>query len=630
MPPPDLTVSQWADANRILSSKTSALPGPWETSFNPMMREPMDECSNPLTSEVTFVGPRQIAKTASLTENPCGYFMEHDPAQIGVFFENQEKSDNWSKTRFQSMVEETPCLRDKVVFGKGPTSANTLGYTDFPGGFIVRLSAGSDANVASYSLRILICEEMSKYPKTKLGDTYERIRALATTFFNAKIINVTTPTIWIEDAEEEVGSDIQLCRGTARYLESDQRIPVMTCPFCGHEQQMLEERFNFRKPDFKERTVEEVWYECANPACPIGKVKEIHKPQIIANGKWVAQKPFKGHAGFAHYPALWSPWVSWVKYGNAYLRMKRQPETYKTFVNEWRGEPYDPRMEAQKEVNVYTSRCEDYGDVVPAEAIILTAACDIQADRIECEVKAWDADRQSWGVDFQIFEGKPHLLTDTNKLPLVWQALDAYLHKTWTHEYGMVMGLDYVLVDQGFLLDEVQKFCKPRRGRNIRPCRGMSTPAHELAGRAKKNTRMKVSYFPIGTNRAKEIIFGNGALEEKGPGFMHWNKRFDAAYFKQLFTSEKVIKILPGGVKVYGKVFENARNEALDLNVYNLAAFELARPLIPLRLQQWAEAKRAYEASQAALRGEAIVEKVQLQEQQKRTGRRIISKGVID
>ena len=199
-----------------------------------------------------------------------------------------------------------------------------------------------------------------------------------------------------------------------------------------------------------------------------------------------------------------------------------------------------------------------------------------------------------------IFEGKPHLLTDANKLPEVWSMLDAFLQKTWQNEYGVVMTIDYVLIDQGYLLDEVQNFCKPRRHRNIRPCRGMSTPAHELVGRAKKNMRMKVPYFPIGTNRAKDIIFANADLEGPQPGYMHWNKRFDAAYFKQLFVSERVVKILPGGIRVYDKISDNSRNEALDLNVYNLAAFELARPLIPLRLARMEEAKKKWEEAQRA------------------------------
>ncbi|NBW63965.1 MAG: hypothetical protein EBR33_12820, partial [Synechococcaceae bacterium WB4_1_0192] len=41
-----MTVSQWADAHRMLSRKGSSEPGPWRTDRTPYLREPMD-CLSP-------------------------------------------------------------------------------------------------------------------------------------------------------------------------------------------------------------------------------------------------------------------------------------------------------------------------------------------------------------------------------------------------------------------------------------------------------------------------------------------------------------------------------------------------------------------------------------------------------
>jgi phage terminase large subunit GpA-like protein len=41
-PDAQLTVSEWADQYRMLSSKASAEPGPWRTGRTPYLREPMD------------------------------------------------------------------------------------------------------------------------------------------------------------------------------------------------------------------------------------------------------------------------------------------------------------------------------------------------------------------------------------------------------------------------------------------------------------------------------------------------------------------------------------------------------------------------------------------------------------
>ena len=38
----DLSVSEWADAHRVLSGKASAEPGPWRTDRTPYLQEVME------------------------------------------------------------------------------------------------------------------------------------------------------------------------------------------------------------------------------------------------------------------------------------------------------------------------------------------------------------------------------------------------------------------------------------------------------------------------------------------------------------------------------------------------------------------------------------------------------------
>ena len=44
-PPPQLTVSAWAEQHRILGSRASSEPGPWRTSRTPYLRDVMDALS---------------------------------------------------------------------------------------------------------------------------------------------------------------------------------------------------------------------------------------------------------------------------------------------------------------------------------------------------------------------------------------------------------------------------------------------------------------------------------------------------------------------------------------------------------------------------------------------------------
>lgn len=71
-PPKKITVSEWADENRILSGKDSASPGPWRTAKTPYLRDIMDAFSNPKFQEITFVAGTQIGKTAA-EQNMIGY-----------------------------------------------------------------------------------------------------------------------------------------------------------------------------------------------------------------------------------------------------------------------------------------------------------------------------------------------------------------------------------------------------------------------------------------------------------------------------------------------------------------------------------------------------------------------------
>jgi phage terminase large subunit GpA-like protein len=76
-----LTVSQWADAERVLSSKGSAEPGRWRTSRNPPLREPMDALSarSPV-HDVVLMFPIQFGKT-EIAINFVGYTMDHHPGR---------------------------------------------------------------------------------------------------------------------------------------------------------------------------------------------------------------------------------------------------------------------------------------------------------------------------------------------------------------------------------------------------------------------------------------------------------------------------------------------------------------------------------------------------------------------
>src|SRR5690348_1898111 len=105
-----LTVSQWADAERVLSSKGSAEPGRWRTSRNPPLREPMDCMSkrSPVR-EVVCIFPIQFAKT-EFELNVLGYCITHDPGPVMVVLPDDISMNKWIAQKLNPMLDETPSI----------------------------------------------------------------------------------------------------------------------------------------------------------------------------------------------------------------------------------------------------------------------------------------------------------------------------------------------------------------------------------------------------------------------------------------------------------------------------------------------------------------------------------------
>ena len=113
-PPPNMTVSQWADKYRRLSSESSAEPGRWRTSKAPYQREIMDAVCDMRVQKVVIMSAAQIGKTDALILNPIGYYMHYDPSPIMVMQPTIQMAETFSKDRLSPMLRDTPVLRDKV------------------------------------------------------------------------------------------------------------------------------------------------------------------------------------------------------------------------------------------------------------------------------------------------------------------------------------------------------------------------------------------------------------------------------------------------------------------------------------------------------------------------------------
>ena len=125
-PPPQLTVSQWAEDHRILSSRGSSEPGPWRTARAPYLREIMNALSalHPARRVVFMKGAQTGGSEAG--NNWLGYIVHHVPAPVLAVQPTVELAKRFSRQRIDPLLEETPALRERVAPARARDAGNTM------------------------------------------------------------------------------------------------------------------------------------------------------------------------------------------------------------------------------------------------------------------------------------------------------------------------------------------------------------------------------------------------------------------------------------------------------------------------------------------------------------------------
>lgn len=553
-------MSKWANEYRRLSVEASSEPGVWRTARAPYQQGIMDAVNDVATHTVVMMTSAQVGKT-EIINNIIGYFIAQDPCPMLLLQPTLEMAEAWSKDRFAPMLRDTPVLRNKVKDPRTRDSSNTLLRKQFAGGHITMAGANSPASLASRPVRIVLCDEVDRYPLSagSEGDPVNLAIKRTTTFFNRKCILVSTPTL----------------KGASRietaYSHSDQRRYLVPCPHCKQEQILQWVNVKWEKENPKN-----AHYECTHCHVPIA---HHHKAWMLQQGQWQASNEFQGTAGF-HLSELYSPWVTWGQMAEHFLAAKGELETLKTWVNTALGETWEVAGERVAHEQLLTRRIA-YGPKLPEGALVLTAGIDVQDDRIELQIDAWGEGFEKWVIDYQILYGSPAQAS-------VWQQLDKHLQQEFKTEQGVPLKIASAFIDSGgHFTTEVYRYTKTRQFRRIFAIKGRSTAAEPVVGFPHK-LKSGVILYLIGTDTAKELLYSRLHIQQPGPGYCHFHNRLPEEYFKQLTAEQRVLR----QNKWVWVLQTGRRNEVLDCSVYSLACVEALRPnfaALKKRLQQESE-----------------------------------------
>lgn len=553
-PPPDLTVSQWADARRRLSPEASAEPGRWDTRRAEYQRGIMDAISDATVHTVVVMSSAQVGKS-EIVLNGLGYFIDQDPAPILLLQPTVEMGEAFSKDRLAPMLRDTPALQGKVKDAASRNSGNTTLHKQFPGGHVTIAGANSPASLASRPIRVLFCDEVDRYPASAgtEGDPVALATKRTTTFWNRKVVMVSTPTV----------------KGSSRieraYLESDQRVRLAVCQHCGHEQKLV--WANVKWPEGKPS---EARYCC--DGCGV-LWDDVDRMRAVRAGRWMALAPFNGVAGF-HLSELYSPWRTMAETASDFLAAKASPERLQTWVNTSLGETWEDKSGALDD-GALIQRREEWGlEWVPADVLLITAGADVQHDRIEVTFLGWSEGGSIFALGHDVLYG------DVIEDDEVWRDLDACLARRFPHALGGRIGVDAAAVDagDGATSKKVMEFCRARARRRIMAIKGEDGFRRAVMERSKGKT--SAGLWLVGVDTAKNTLMTRiSALPERSPGEQPYAGspvRFSAdlppVWFEQLVSERIVTGHVRGMPTRRFERIPGRRAEALDCTVYAYAA----------------------------------------------------------
>ncbi|MBP6097797.1 MAG: phage terminase large subunit family protein [Methyloversatilis sp.] len=548
-------MTQWANAHLQLSAEDSAEPGQYRSDRAPYQAGVMDALSDPGVEQVVLMASAQVGKTLML-KAVLGFYIDQDPSPILVVQPTLEIGEAFSKDRLSPMVRDTPRLRGKIADPKARNSGNTILHKTFPGGHLTIAGANSPASLASRPIRVVLCDEVDRYPASAgaEGDPVNLARARAKTFWNRKVFLCSTPT------------DESTSRINRAWLASDMRRYWVPCPHCGAEQWL-----KWAQVQWPEGDPDAALYACE---CCAVLWTEGERTTAIRRGRWIAERPERKTAGF-HLSELYSPWRRLSEIVAGFFDAKGAPETLKVWTNTSLGEVWKDDEGEGVTADDLPARREPYTvDSVPAGVLVVVAAIDVQNDRLEVEFKGFGVGEESWGLDYVVLAGDPG--RDD-----VWDRLSEQLDRTFTRDDGAALGVYAAGLDTGgHHTKTAYEYARKKRGL-VFALKGIGGAGKPLVKPGTTIKKSGVRLWIVGVDTAKELLLMSRIqISEPGPGYMHWpiSNQFGTGYFEQLTAERAVTRFSHGQPYKVWTLPSGKRNEALDLNVYALAVLNIKKP----------------------------------------------------
>lgn len=545
-PEDPMRVSEWAAKYRYMGANETSRPGPWRNEIVPYLVDIMDSLNKDGIEQITFLKPTQVGGT-ECGINILGYIISQAPCRVMYVLPNKDALEDFSQDRLQKVLTSNECFHGKF---EATNSKNAM--LRYAGGFCKFGSAQSPTDLASWSVPVIVLDEIDKFPKMS-GKEASPLKLAEERTKNwsgkKKMFFWSTPTL-------KTGHIYQL------YEAADVRYEYnVPCPHCGKMQPLKWKYVKFDAHQPATVVEHNAHYECC--FCK-GVITDKDKPDMLNKGRWLPTNECEGQPRSVAYAlnSLYSPWVSFGKMAAEFIRSKNDPLLLMNFVNSWLGEPWESKsavMEADI-VLKHKTDCPMY--VVPDWCQLLTGGVDVQKGYLYWQIDCWGPGITSQRLAYGKCIG--------------WDELEKVMDTIWTGEDGKSQYQVCIYgIDTGFRTEEVYDYCWKHQGVAF-PVKGSSV--HMAAYLRPTNIeprmpgRTPLQLWIVNTDQYKNEIAQRLEMPI-GRGSWMLNADCDLEYAEQITSEHRVMD--DKGRETWKPKTSAKQNHLWDCSVYSFAVADL-------------------------------------------------------
>ena len=606
-----MSPSKFNEKYRYLPESVSSIPGFLRFSVNPYMREIVDcfDVESPVR-EVNLKKGVQITYTTAL-ESGLLYFMAHIKTRPLMYMTaDKELADARVENNILPMLQQSgfaDIIRSSDEGNKRKTG-KTADHLQFEGGgYLVPFGAKSAAKYRTFSIAVLLKDEIDAWPDRvgKDGDPDALSDARCLGYWEQrKIFRGSTPLIK------------GLSKIESAYLRGDQRKYQVPCKACGFLQVLrwsTKDDVGGFKWDMEGAmlVLESVRYCCQNCGA---EHFEHDKEQMFSEthgAKWVpTADPAELGIRSYHLPAFYSPvgMQPWSKCVGMYLegfdpveKKVRNIGKYQVFYNNVLAETFEILGTRVNFVAVSAHRRAEYrlGEIPNKYAakwsgshvMFLTCLVDVHKSNLAVMVMGWTRGARCYVVDYWRFEDEDC----TERGSPVWGRLQEVIEETkYTADDGKKYPIAMTLIDAGYANDTVTGFCASYDER-VYPILGRDRPGK--SSRIKEFEEFKTQLGTWGykvlvdhyKDRIAPVLRREWTEDAGKQREYHFNAPIDIpdkALKELTVETRREKRNEKGEVSYEWHRPGNARNELWDLLVYGHAAVEILAWLICIKSEK--------------------------------------------